>query len=295
MLIKVGTRGSKLALTQTRLVCNELQSINIQTEIVVIKTSGDKITDKPLYDIGGKALFVKELEEALIDGSIDIAVHSMKDVPAYIPSELTIAAYIKREDIRDVLISKNSGDINSLPIGAKIGTCAVRRMAILKSMRPDLNILPLRGNIETRLNKFESENFDAIILAAAGLKRLEIWENYFHIIEPEIMMPAAGQGAIGIQARKNDPYLLNILKQINDEDTFNNIQLERGFVEEIDGSCRTPLACYSRTYDSYIHAYFMLAKDDLSEIYEAENRYDIADFRRFYEYGKMAAQKLLAS
>jgi hydroxymethylbilane synthase len=295
MMIKIGTRGSKLALIQTDLVREQLSAIGIESEIVVIKTSGDKITDKPLYDIGGKALFVKELEEALIEGSIDIAVHSMKDVPAFIPDALIISACLKREDISDVLISRNASNIESLPIGAKVGTCAVRRIAQLKKLRPDLNILPLRGNVETRLQKLDSENFDAIILAAAGLKRLGIWEDYFHIIDPLVMMPAVGQGAVGIQARKDDITILDILSKINHKQTFDYLQIERGFVEEIEGSCRTPLGCYSRIGDGKIYATFMLAKDDLSNISQVEYVYDAGDKGKFYEYGRSAGMRLRAN
>jgi hydroxymethylbilane synthase len=290
-MIKIGTRGSKLALVQAAMVQAKLSATGVESEIIIIKTSGDKITDKPLYDIGGKALFVKELEDALISMDIDIAVHSMKDVPAFIPEELIIAACLEREDIRDVFVSKNY-DIYSLPIGAKIGTCAVRRMAQLKALRPDLSIVPLRGNVETRLQKLETENFDAIILAAAGLKRLAIWKEYFHIIDPEIMIPAVGQGAVGIQARKNDAVILDILSKINHQKTFDYLQLERGFVEEIDGSCRTPLGCFSVIEEGKLHAYFMLASDDLSDIRKIDQIYDL-DVKKFYEYGRDAATKLL--
>ena len=290
-LVKIGSRGSKLAFIQASLVQNKLESVGVKSEIVIIKTSGDIIVDKPLYDIGGKALFVKELEESLLENKIDIAVHSMKDIPAQIPHELVVPACLERENICDVLISKNSCDINSLPIGAKIGTCAVRRIAILKALRPDLTIFPLRGNIDTRLRKFDTEHFDAIILAAAGLNRLGIWRDYFHIINPEIMIPAVGQGAIGIEARRNDANILNILSKINHEETFRNLQLERGFVEKIDGSCHTPLGCYSKVVGDKIHAYFMLAKDDLSAIYRTQNIYDKSE--SLYECGSLAAKELL--
>ena len=289
MKIRIGTRGSKLALIQAKLVANKLKDLNISSDIIIIKTSGDQIQDKPLYEIGGKALFLKELEEALLKNYIDIAVHSMKDVPDIIHESLIIKTYLEREDKRDVLISKNGEDLLSLKHGAIIGTCAPRRMALIKAIRPDIIFKSLRGNIPTRLKKLESNEYDAIILSIAGLKRLGILKDSFHILEPTHFIPAAGQGAIGIEARKYDFEILEILSQINHVDTANYLALERGFIEKIAGSCKTPIACYSEVHNNIIYAYFMHAKDDLSNMQIIQKQYQISDIPVLYDKGVEAA------
>ena len=263
MIINIGTRGSGLAIKQTQLVQEALHKHGIESNITIIKTSGDRITDRPLYEIGGKALFVKELEQALQDNVIDVAVHSMKDVPYDMLDNLHIPAYLKRGNIYDALISNKAHNIAELPLYAKIGTSSVRRSFFLKNLRPDLEILPLRGNIDTRLSKLPE--YDAIILAAAGLERLEQWDSQTcHIISPTEMIPAVGQGAIGIQSRKNDESISEVLALINHIETYNLMQIERGFVELIQGSCTTPMGCYVMTDDINLHASFMVSYDNIT-------------------------------
>jgi len=204
--IKIGTRGSRLALWQANWVKSAITSINpsLSVDLIIIKTKGDKILDVPLAKVGGKGLFVKEIEEALLDGRIDLAVHSMKDMPAEIPPGLCIGAVPERETPNDVLISKNGLLFSELISGSKVGTSSLRRSAQLLHARPDLVILPLRGNLDTRLKKLETENMDAIILAAAGVKRLNFESRITEYIDENVMLPAVGQGALCIEIREND-------------------------------------------------------------------------------------------
>ena len=217
--IKIGSRGSPLALWQANWIKDQLESRNpdIPVEIVIIKTSGDKIQDVPLAKIGGKGLFVKELEEALLRKDVDFAVHSMKDMPIKFPFALCIASVTKRENPFDALISRDNIKLNDLPKGAKVGTGSLRRISQLLHYRPDLKLIPLRGNLETRIKKLETEGLDAIILAAAGLIRMG-WENKIsEIISPEILLPAMGQGAVGIETRKHDVDNQILLADMDDE------------------------------------------------------------------------------
>jgi hydroxymethylbilane synthase len=246
MKIKVGTRGSKLALTQTNSVIESLKRAapEIEAEICVIKTSGDIMQDVSLLQIGGQGAFVKEIEEALLTGSIDLAVHSMKDVPGEIPAGLTFAAILQREDVRDVLVSRGKTKFEFLPRGAKIGTGSLRRGAQLKSFMPDLEIVPLRGNIDTRLKKIETENLTGVVLAAAGIKRLGYVEAVTQFLPTEIMLPAVGQGAIGIQIRESDPALASLCARLNHAATAVEVAAERSYLRALGGGCRLPIAAY---------------------------------------------------
>ena len=245
--IKIGSRGSPLALWQANWIKDQLESRNpdIPVEIVIIKTSGDKIQDVPLAKIGGKGLFVKEIEEALLKKDIDFAVHSMKDMPIKFPFALCIASVTKRENPFDALISRDNIKLNDLPKGAKVGTGSLRRISQLLHYRPDLKLIPLRGNLETRIKKLETEGLDAIILAAAGLIRMG-WENKIsEIISPEILLPAMGQGAVGIETRKHDVENQILLADMDDENTHLALDAERAVVARLEGGCNVPIGAFA--------------------------------------------------
>lgn len=246
MNIKIGTRGSKLALAQTNTVVEYLRKSTpeITAEISVIKTSGDIMQDVSLLQIGGQGVFVKEIEEALLSGSIDLAVHSMKDVPGEIPQDLTFAAILPREDVRDVLVSRGHIKMEFMPRGAKIGTGSLRRGAQIKAMLPDVEIVPLRGNIDTRLKKIETENLTGVILAAAGMKRLGYAQTISQFLPIELMLPAVGQGALGLQMRKTDSELANMLAGLNHARTAVEVAAERSYLRALGGGCRLPIAAY---------------------------------------------------
>jgi len=240
--IRIGTRGSRLALTQAGIVRDLLAAEGHDSEIVVVKTSGDRIQDRPLADAGGKGLFTKELEEALFAGEADIAVHSMKDVPTHLPNGLILGAFLPREDPRDVLVSNRPHTLSSLPSGAIIGTSSVRRRAQLLRARNDVEAVTLRGNVDTRLSKVESGSFEAAILALAGLKRLGLQDRATTILDPDAWLPSPAQGAIGIELRENDASVREAVAKLNHEPTAIALSCERGFLAALDGSCRTPIA-----------------------------------------------------
>ena len=247
MKIVVGTRGSKLALIQTNWVINKLKENypEIEFEVKVIKTKGDIIQDVSLDKIGDKGLFVKEIEKELILGEIDMAVHSMKDMPSVLPKELKFSSVPKREDDRDVLISeKKYSSIDDLPFGAKIGTGSKRRKYQLLNYRPDLDIVPIRGNIDTRIKKIKEENLDGIILASSGLLRAGLKDKIDYYIPREIIIPAPAQGALAIEIRKDRFDIEKILNSIKDIHSETQVIAERGFLDEINGSCHIPIGAY---------------------------------------------------
>jgi len=246
--IKIGTRGSKLALWQANWVKSALISINpsLSVDLIIIKTKGDKILDVPLAMVGGKGLFVKEIEEALLDGRIDLAVHSMKDMPAEIPQGLCIGAVPERETPNDVLISKNGLLFSELISGSRIGTSSLRRSAQLRHARPDIVILPLRGNLDTRLKKLETENMDATVLAAAGVKRLNYESRITEYLDENIMLPAVGQGALCIEIRENDAEIEPIVTALDHQKTRSAVVGERAFSNCLEGGCQVPLAAYGK-------------------------------------------------
>jgi hydroxymethylbilane synthase len=246
--IKIGTRGSKLALWQANWVKSALNAGNtsIAVELVPIKTRGDKILDVPLAKVGGKGLFVKEIEDALLNGRIDLAVHSMKDMPSEIPDGLCVGAIPEREIPQDVLISKKGLLLHDLMPGARIGTSSLRRSAQLLHARPDLVILPLRGNIDTRLKKLETENLDAIILAAAGVKRLGLENRITEYMDENVMLPAVGQGALCIEIRQNDPEIEPIIAALNHQETWTVVMGERAFLNRLEGGCQVPIAAHGK-------------------------------------------------
>lgn len=253
--IKIGTRGSLLALWQANWVRDALiahhagLNIDLDVELVIIKTKGDKIQDTPLAQVGGKGLFVKEIETAMLDAEIDLAVHSMKDMPSFIPEGLQIGAIPLRENPHDVLIShpRNPCILSRLDNGARIGTCSLRRAAQLLRFRPDFKIMPLRGNLDTRLKKLESENLDAIILAAAGVLRLGLGDRITEYIDEDIMLPAVGQGALCIETRVNDPVIEPLIRHLNHPPTHIVVTGERAFLNHLDGGCQVPIAAHGHT------------------------------------------------
>jgi len=244
--LKIGTRGSKLALWQANWVKSELEKAHpgIGIELVIIKTKGDKIQDVPLAKVGGKGLFVKEIEEALLDGRIDLAVHSMKDMPGDIPPGLCIGPVPEREIPVDVLISGNGLKLAELEKGAAIGTSSLRRAAQLLHLRPDIDIVPLRGNLDTRLRKLDEGRMDAIVLAAAGVRRLGLEKRVAEYLDPACMLPAVAQGALCIEIRESDPQTDNIVSVLNHPETRAIVLGERAFLHRLEGSCQIPVAGY---------------------------------------------------
>lgn len=264
-IIRVGTRKSQLALIQTEMVCAELKRAfpDAVLEVVAISTTGDRITDRNLYDIGGKALFLKEIEENLLDNQIDIAVHSLKDVPGVIEPGLKLAAVLEREDPRDCFLSYQYKAVSELPKGAIIGTSSVRRKVLLACMRPDLKFVQFRGNINTRLQKLRNEEVDATILACAGLKRANLLNSQLcRPIEVSEMLPAAGQGVIAVQIRSDDQKASEICSKINHIPTWHLANAERGFMTYLDASCRTPMSAYARYDNDKIKVSYMLSDID---------------------------------
>ncbi len=249
----IGTRGSKLALWQAEWVKSELQKMNpgLEVELNKIKTTGDKILDVPLAQVGGKGLFVKEIEEALLSGDADLAVHSMKDVPTEFPEGLHLAVICMREDPRDALLSAMRGtkfkipDFKSLPEGASVGTSSLRRSCQLLHIRPDLKIIQLRGNLDTRIRKLDEGQFDSIILAAAGVKRLGWSSRIAEILPTETSLPAIGQGAIGIECRTGDKFIGDLIYPLNHEETSTCVKAERACLKKLEGGCQVPIAAHA--------------------------------------------------
>ncbi len=247
--IRIGTRGSKLALVQAEQVRSLIAAehgIDLDAiEIVVIKTSGDRIQDRPLSEVGGKGLFTKEIEEELIEGSIDMAVHSMKDMPTTLPDGLVIDCLLPREDPLDGYLSPVASRLQDLPHGAVVGSSSLRRQAQIKRIRPDIEVVMYRGNVDTRLRKLQEGVVDATILACSGLKRLGLEHEITERVDPDIMLPAVAQGAIGIEAREADHHMAELLRPLNDELTTICVSAERSLLAELDGSCRTPIGGFA--------------------------------------------------
>jgi hydroxymethylbilane synthase len=274
--IRIGTRGSPLALAQAHEVQEKLcatKSLMTMKSIPVIKTiktTGDIVLDRPLKEIGGKGLFSKEIDEALICNKIDIAVHSMKDLETLIPSGIILAATMEREDPRDVFISQLAASLDDLPPGSTIGTSSLRRQAQILNRRPDIVVKPFRGNVQTRMKKIEDGEVDATLLALAGLKRLKIADMTMEILNPEIILPAVAQGAIGITCRAEDTNTLAMLKALNHTPTWRRITAERAMLAALDGSCRTPIGGLANIgLDGTLSLKGMLANEDGSKIFTA--------------------------
>jgi hydroxymethylbilane synthase len=292
VIIRLATRGSPLALWQANWVKSELERLHAgcRVDLITIKTSGDKITDVPLATIGGKGLFVKEIEEALLAGRADLAVHSMKDVPVEIPDGLHIAVTTKREDPRDALISAAGEPFAKLPKGAKIGTSSLRRGTQLRHQRPDLTIVPLRGNLDTRLRKLKSEKLDAVIVAAAGLRRMG-WEGQVTEYLPvEISLPAIGQGALGLECRIDDDRMNTLIAPLNDRDTAVCVKAERAFLTRLEGGCQVPIAGHAELIGVELRLRGLVANLDGTQLVSDEVRGPIAQAA---ELGQGLAERLL--
>jgi hydroxymethylbilane synthase len=258
------TRRSALALAQCRAFVASLKAAvpTLETTELQVVTSGDRIVDRPLADIGGKGLFVKEIEEALLERRADFAVHSIKDVPGMLPGGLRIACVPRREDPRDALVAPRHGTLDALPLGARVGTSSLRRMIALKARRPDLEVVPLRGNVDTRLRKVDEGECDAIVLARAGLVRLGLAGRATEVLGPDVSLPAVGQGALGIECRENDPQTQEILAHLHDPDTATCVAAERGVLVALEGDCKTPLAAHAIRAGSTIHLRAFIAEPD---------------------------------
>lgn len=291
--LRIGTRGSPLALLQAEEVrdklvaAHDLSSDDI--EIVVIKTTGDKVQDRPLAEIGGKGLFTKEIEDGLYDGSLHMAVHSMKDMPAELPPGLIIDCLLTREDVRDGFISPHHSSISELPIGAVVGTSSVRRQAQLQRLRPDIEIVPFRGNVQTRLRKLEEGVASATFLACAGLNRLGRCDLITAPISPDEMLPAVAQGAIGVELRADDTATRDLLKPLNDEATEIAVTAERAFLAVLDGSCRTPMAGLAEISGAHLRLRTCVLSMDGARFYETERNGPLGDAA---EMGRDAGEEL---
>ena len=266
--IRIATRKSPLAMWQAEHVAARLTEAHpgLEVELVTFTTQGDKILDTPLAKIGGKGLFVKELERAILEGDADIAVHSMKDVPVELPEGLYLPVVLKREDPRDAFVSNNYVDLTDLPQGARLGTSSLRRQCQLREARPDLEILDLRGNVNTRLAKLDAGDYDAIILACAGLKRLGFDDRIRTSLSPEVSLPAIGQGAIGIECRNNDARINNLIGVLDDPVTRICVDAERAMNARLEGGCQVPIAGFAELNDDQLQLRGLVGKVDGSEI-----------------------------
>ncbi len=290
-LLKLGTRGSPLALRQAEEVRDRLLEahIGLTVEIVEISTTGDRIQDRTLAAIGGKGLFTKEIEQALYNGAIDVGVHSAKDMQTEFPQGLVLGPILKREDARDVLISRDGERLDALPPGAIVGTASLRRQSQILAIRPDLKVVPFRGNIQTRLRKLAEGQVDATLLALAGLNRLKKSDIVTEIINTGILLPAVGQGAIALGLREGDIKTLRFCAPLNDEVTAAEVVSERAMLAVLDGSCRTPIAGLAIADEGQIHLRALVARPDGSEVLRTERNGAVCDA---VELGHDAGQEL---
>lgn len=293
--LKIGTRGSPLALAQAHEVRRRLALAHACAEdcfqIVVIRTTGDMVQDRALSEIGGKGLFTKEIDTAMLAGEIDIAVHSSKDLPTVLPDGIEAPGYLRREDVRDAFISGVAASLMDLPAGASLGTASLRRQAQVRRLRPDLRVQLLRGNVETRLRKAESGEVGATLLAYAGLKRLGLAARVTALLDIDDFLPAVGQGAIGLTARTGDAATSAAVAAIIDEDTGYALETERAFLKELDGSCRTPIAGYARIVEGSVVFKGQVLKEDGSQTFDIEASGEPAQARAI---GSSAGRELLA-
>ncbi|MCU7960026.1 MAG: hydroxymethylbilane synthase [gamma proteobacterium symbiont of Bathyaustriella thionipta] len=291
-ILKIATRKSPLALWQAEDVRSRLlaQHPQLEVELVSMSTQGDKILDTPLAKIGGKGLFVKELEQGMMAGQADIAVHSMKDVPMELPDGFELPVICQREAPFDAFVSHRYAHLDELPQGARVGTSSLRRCSQLLNKRPDLKILSLRGNVQTRLSKLDSGEFDAIILAAAGLIRLQMEARIRYQIPPESMLPAVGQGAVGIECRQDDAATRELIDFLNDEDTHTRVAAERAFNHRLEGGCQVPIAAYAILEQQQIWLRGLVASEDGKQRLFAEKR---APRQEFESLGRSLAETLL--
>ena len=271
--LRIGTRGSALALWQARSIAGALrEATSVEPEIVIIKTSGDKFQQTSFSQIGTKGVFIKELEDALLEGRIDLAVHSMKDVPTEMPEGLTIAAIGKREDVRDALLSSSGATLAALPRGARVGTSSLRRQSQLLYARRDLRMLELRGNVDTRIEKLKRGDYDAIVLAKAGLDRLGLSGNISEVLPHNVSLPAAGQGAIGIEARAGDAETLRVLTALEDSEARSVVTAERCALAGLGGGCQVPIGAWGRIENgNLVLDVAVLAPDGAQRMWEQDS------------------------
>jgi len=291
--IRIATRKSPLALWQAEHVRHRLQALHpgLQVELLTMSTQGDRILDSPLAKIGGKGLFVKELEQGMLDGRADLAVHSMKDVPAVLPDGLCLGAILDREDPRDAFVSMQYSSVDDLPEGARVGTSSLRRQCQLRARRPDLQILDLRGNVGTRLGKLDAGDYDAIVLACAGLKRLGLSARITHALTPEEMLPAIAQGVIGIECRVDDPRVRSLIEPLNHDETWRRTAAERAMNATLAGGCQAPVAGYSLLNAGVVELRGLVGQPDGSTVI----RGDISGSAEQAEaLGKQLAEDLLS-
>lgn len=292
-ILKIATRQSPLALWQAEHIRARLEALHtdLKVELVTFVTQGDKILDTPLAKIGGKGLFVKELEAALLDGRADLAVHSMKDVPMALPEGLNLAVICEREDPLDAFVSNTYNHFDELPQGAKVGTSSLRRKCQILKQRPDLEIIDLRGNVGTRLSKLDAGNYDAIILASAGLKRLGLAERIRHTIQPEFSLPAVGQGALGLECRTDDQAVLDLIQPLMHSETNACVRAERAFNAYLEGGCQVPIAGYAVLQNGQIHLEGRVGSVDGKTLLKAQR---IGASENAEQLGVALAQELLA-
>ena len=271
-MLRIGTRRSPLAMWQASYVRDALLTDhpNIEIELVGISTQGDQTLDVPLSSKGGKGLFLKELQQALLDGQIDLAVHSMKDVTVTLPPGLHIVAICEREDPRDALVSARYADLSAFPAGAIVGTCSLRRQCLLRFRYPDLSVMDLRGNVNTRLRRLDDGEFDGIILAAAGLKRLDMEDRIRQVIPADLMLPAVGQGALGIECREEDDHTNRLLMPLDHKLTRMRVTAERAVNERLDGGCHVPLAAYAEVIDGGLQIRGVVGRPDGTNVLTGE-------------------------
>jgi len=262
--LRLGTRGSPLALAQSREVAAALEAKHpgLQVHLTVIRTTGDRIQDRPLANVGGKGLFVKEIEDALLQGRIELAVHSMKDLPAHLPPGLTLGAITAREEARDVLVARKARSLDALPPGARVGTSSLRRQSQLLHRRPDLTVVPLRGNVDTRLRKLTEGSLDAIVVAAAGLKRLGVEPALAISLPLDVSLPAPGQGALGVEIREDDRATAALVAVLEDDASRIAVTAERAFLKRLGGSCQVPIGAYGTVQGDLLTLAGLLASPD---------------------------------
>jgi hydroxymethylbilane synthase len=270
MRLRIGTRGSRLAVAQAGQVADALRARGAEIEIVIIRTSGDRLADVALAEFGGKALFVREIEEALLDGLVDAGVHSLKDMPAELPDGLSLAAYPAREDPRDVLLTRSGGGLDELPRGARVATSSLRRRALLLARRPDLSIEPIRGNVDTRLRKLDEGLCDGLVMARAGLDRLGLKPEHAHPLAVEEFLPAVGQGILGVEARSEDGEIREALRGVDHPGTRMQAVAERAFLRRLGAGCHTPVAGHARLVVGAISIAGLVASVDGATVLRGE-------------------------
>ncbi|MCS7228665.1 MAG: hydroxymethylbilane synthase [Candidatus Kryptonium sp.] len=291
--IIIGTRGSKLALWQTEFVKEKLSKVvpDIEFEIKIIKTTGDKILNSPLSKIGDKGIFTREIEIELLDGKIDMAVHSLKDLPTKLPDGLTIGAVTEREDVRDVLISRNDLKLADLPLNSVIATGSLRRRAQLLNIRPDFKFVEIRGNIDTRFRKFDESNWDGMILAYAGVKRMNYTSRVSEVISTDIILPAVGQGAIAIEVREKDEKILDLVRKVNHLETELATRAERALLRYLEGGCQIPIGAFAYVSNGKIKLSAMVSNLDGTFLVRDSVEGDVND--QVENLGFELAEKLL--